>query len=341
MDYTAQLALRAAFTPPFTCKPLSGGNMNEVLLVQDSLGNEAVAKYAPPYLHMLGPSFPLAQERVHVEIHALEYFGAIVPRFVPRVLAKDTANFCMLLEYKKDFVTLRDAHMQGQFNPSAYAKLGAFVGALATHTPPPKPAGYYENATLKAITNTYVFTIAFLESSDKTMPHAWFTPRPKSARLLENVALLKTLFHTPSPHLIHGDLHTGSVLVREEEIAVIDAEFALFGPISFDIGNLFAHIIMDTFGREFSPNLALKVFWESVAQHSKLTCKELETIFSQSVGFCGVEIARRLVVPAKSPALESLENKEEAYAQMDALSHRLIENFKQMKTLQDFVDVLP
>jgi len=58
------------------------------------------------------------------------------------------------------------------------------------------------------------------------------------------------------------------------------------------------------------------------------------------VGFCGVEIARRLVVPAKSPALESLAHKEEAYAQMDALSHKLIENFPQTKTLQNFLEML-
>jgi len=328
-------------TQPLTCKPLSGGNMNAVVLVQDSTSKEAVAKYAPPFLHMLGPSFPLAQERIHVEMHTLEYFGTIVPSFVPRVLAKDEANFCMLLEYKKGFTTLRDAHMQGQFNRGVYDKLGAFVGALATHTPPPKPLEFYENATLKAITDAYVFTIAFLEHSDKTMPHPWFTPRPKSARLLENVALLKTLFHTPSPHLIHGDLHTDSVLVHDEEIAVIDAEFALFGPVSFDLGNVMAHLVMDNFGRDFPLKNALEVFWESFTEHASVTYKEVEAVFSQSVGFCGVEIARRLVVPAKSPALESLENIEEAYAHMDGLSHRLIENFSQTKTLQNFLEMLP
>ena len=341
MEYQNCLKNCSFLKPPLTCKPLDGGNMNEVVLAQDSLGKEVVIKYAPPYLHMLGPSFPLAQERIHVEIHTLEYFGAIVPSFVPHVLDKDEANFCMFLEYKKGFITLRDAHMLGRFNPSVYTKLGAFVGALATHTPPPKPAGYYENAALKAITNEYVFTIAFLENSDKTMPHVWFVPLPKSTRLLENVALLKTLFCTPSPHLTHGDLHTGSVLVHDEEIAVIDAEFALFGPISFDIGNLFAHIIMDGFGREFSSNLAIVAFWESFIQNSKLTCKELEAIFSQSVGFCGVEIARRLVVPAKSPALESLKSIEEAYAQMDALSCKLIEELQTIRTLDALSKRLP
>jgi 5-methylthioribose kinase len=315
--------------------------MNEVVLVQDSLGKEVVIKYAPPYLHMLGPSFPLTQERIHVEMHALEYFGAIAPHFVPRILGKDEANFCMFMEYKKDFSTLRDAHIQGRFNPDVYTKIGAFVGALATHTPPPKPAGYYENTTLKAITNEYVFTIAFLEHSNKTMPHPWFTPHPKSTRLLENVALLKTLFHTPSPHLIHGDLHTGSVLVRGEEITVIDAEFALFGPISFDIGNLFAHFILDGFGRNFPSKHAIEVFWDNFTKNTKFSSTNEVEILSQSIGFCGIEIARRLVVPAKSPALEMLKDKEKAYASMDALSHKFIEDFTQIKTLQEFLGILP
>ncbi|MBE0496158.1 MAG: phosphotransferase [Campylobacterales bacterium] len=342
MHVASYLAKHTPLSPPFTCTALSGGNMNQVVLVQDALGNEVVLKYAPPYLHLLGPSFALTQERISVEMHALAYFASVTPSFVPRLLQEDEANHCMLLEYKKGFVTLREAHLQGDFTLERYTNLGAFVGALATHTPAPKPVEFYENATLKSITDAYVFTIAFLENSPKTVPHPWFTPLPKSARLLENVAFLKTLFHTPYPHLIHGDLHTGSVLVRGEEIAVIDAEFALFGPVSFDLGNVMAHLVMDSFGRDFPRKNALEGFWDAFVEESVLTCKATkEAIFSQSVGFCGVEIARRLVVPAKSPALESLAHKEKAYAHMDALSHRLIENFKQIKTLQDFLGVLP
>ena len=328
-------------TPPFTCKPLSGGNMNELLLVRDALGYELVLKYAPPYLHMLGPDFPLGQERIHIEMHALAYFGAIAPHLVPRVLHKDEAAFMMALVYKKGFITLREAHMQGQFTPEIYSKLGKFIGTLCTNIPPAKPLHFYENPVLKSITNTYVFTIAFMKHSDKTNPHKWFTPLPHSPQLLANVAFLKTLFNTSHTCLIHGDLHTGSVLVNEHDIAVIDAEFALFGPPSFDIGNVMAHLVMDSAGLAFPLGAALETFWQSVVQHAALTQEEQGEMLSQSIGFCGVEIARRLVVPAKSPALESLKNRQEVYGQMDALSHRLIENFRHMKTLQDFFRALP
>jgi 5-methylthioribose kinase len=315
--------------------------MNEVALVVDALGKEAIFKYAPPYLRMLGPCSPLDQTRIHAEMHTLAYFSSLSPQSVPRLLWTDEANFTMLLEYKKEFILLREAHMKGQFTPAVYAKLGDFVGKLYAHTPPENSAGYYENATLKAITDTYVFTIAFEPNAPKALPHSWFTPLAKSPLLLENVATLKALFHAPHSHLIHGDLHTGSVLIQGEEIAVIDAEFALFGPISFDIGNVMAHCIMDSFGRDVPLQKALEAFWSGFVKTAGLTCKATQAaLFAQSVGFCGIEIARRLVVPAKSPALEALENKQAAYAHMDALSCQLIEHFSKIKTLQDLLGEL-
>lgn len=341
MDYKTFLNNYPSFKPPFFYKPLSGGNMNEVALINSSCGKEVVIKHAPPYLHMLGPSFPLAQERIHVEMHALEYFNLIAPDFVPSILYKNEASFFMLLEYKKGFKTLQENHIKEQFNPRTYEKLGHFLSLLCMNKPPKKPKTFYENSELKSITNEYVFTIAFLENSDKTMPHPWFEPLPKSKLLLKNANHLKSLFNTPFSSLIHGDLHTGSVLVNGNEIAVIDAEFALFGPISFDIGNLFAHFILDGFGRNFPSKHAIEVFWDNFTKNTKFSSTKEAKILSQSIGFCGIEIARRLVVPAKSPALETLKDKEKAYASMDALSHKLIEDFTQIKTLQEFLGILP
>ena len=50
------------------------------------------------------------------------------------------------------------------------------------------------------------------------------------------VAKLKEGFLTHAQALIHGDLHTGSIMVTEEDTKVIDPEFAFYGPIGFDIG---------------------------------------------------------------------------------------------------------
>jgi 5-methylthioribose kinase len=44
--------------------------------------------------------------------------------------------------------------------------------------------------------------------------------------------------------LVHGDLHTGSVMVTDSDTRVIDAEFAFFGPMGFDMGVLLANFTM-------------------------------------------------------------------------------------------------
>jgi 5-methylthioribose kinase len=339
MDFYSFLNSCPFLEPPFTCKPLSGGNMNEVILVKDSQNKEIICKYAPPYLHMLGPSFPLGQERISIEAHALQYFHLIAPNFIPKVLHVNESKHTIVLEYKKGFSLLRDRHILGEFNPKIYKKIGEFLAKLYLNRPKNCAKKYYENPTLKSITNEYVFSIAFIKNSPKTMPHPWFKPLKKSKLLLKNLSSLKELFNTPQPYLIHGDLHTGSILIKNDQIAIIDAEFALFGPISFDIGNVFAHTIMDSYLRDFPLKSALKIFWESFVYNIKKQ-DDLDEIFSQSVGFCGVEIARRLVVPAKSISLELLEDKKEAYKKMDQFSCYLIENFKHITTLQDLLDGL-
>ena len=45
--------------------------------------------------------------------------------------------------------------------------------------------------------------------------------------------------------LIHGDLHTGSIFVNQEETRVIDPEFAFFGPMAYDVGVLIGNLIMN------------------------------------------------------------------------------------------------
>lgn len=56
--------------------------------------------------------------------------------------------------------------------------------------------------------------------------------------------------------LIHGDLHTGSIMVTESETHVIDPEFAFYGPMGFDVGAVLANLLMAYFasaGHERSP----------------------------------------------------------------------------------------
>ncbi|MGI6765303.1 MAG: phosphotransferase [Anaerovoracaceae bacterium] len=49
-------------------------------------------------------------------------------------------------------------------------------------------------------------------------------------------AKLKFEFMTNAQSLVHGDLHTGSIFIKEDSMKVIDPEFAFYGPMGYDIG---------------------------------------------------------------------------------------------------------
>ena len=57
----------------------------------------------------------------------------------------------------------------------------------------------------------------------------------------------KWQFITEAQAVIHGDLHTGSVMVTETETRVIDPEFAFVGPMAFDVGAIIANYLLSFF----------------------------------------------------------------------------------------------
>lgn len=50
--------------------------------------------------------------------------------------------------------------------------------------------------------------------------------------------------------LIHGDLHTGSIMVTPESTQVIDSEFAFYGPMGYDIGAFLGNLILAFFAQD-------------------------------------------------------------------------------------------
>jgi len=53
--------------------------------------------------------------------------------------------------------------------------------------------------------------------------------------------------------LIHADLHTGSIMINEESIKIIDPEFAFYGPMGFDVGAVIGNLFLSYFSQ---PGLA-------------------------------------------------------------------------------------
>ena len=65
--------------------------------------------------------------------------------------------------------------------------------------------------------------------------------------LKAEIAALREVFMNKAEALIHGDLHTGSIFIGREGangscMKVIDPEFAFYGPLGYDLGNLIANL---------------------------------------------------------------------------------------------------
>ena len=60
---------------------------------------------------------------------------------------------------------------------------------------------------------------------------------------------LKLKFLGEAQALIHGDLHSGSIMVTESETYAIDPEFAFYGPMGFDIGALLGNFYLAFFAQ--------------------------------------------------------------------------------------------
>ena len=63
---------------------------------------------------------------------------------------------------------------------------------------------------------------------------------------------MKLKFLTDAQALIHGDLHTGSIMVTDSDTRAIDPEFAFFGPMGFDIGALIGNLLIAAIARLFT-----------------------------------------------------------------------------------------
>lgn len=345
LDYIERTTHLKAFfkRPPLSVSEIGDGNLNFIFRVQDRDGTSLILKYAAPYLRLLGEEFLLPQERICVEMHTLTYFKHIAPNAIPEVYHCDEEAFCFAMEDLGEYQLLQTTQLEHFIPLTIYEKLGSFLASLYIKTPSPKhPSSYFEHETLKKISEEYIFIFPYIQNHPALHIPKHFTPTPKSAQYASNIAYLLHMFSHEKECLIHGDLHTGSIMIKHESLAIIDAEFSMFGPLGFDIGTLFAHIL---FGEMY--HIALKKppqFKASISALWKAFEKKLigapTHILQQSIGYCGAELFRRLVVPAKAKPLEAIaddETKRLAYQTIENLSIALIERFMEMKSLEEFI----
>jgi 5-methylthioribose kinase len=235
------------------------GNLNLVFIVKGIEGGIAV-KQALPYVRLVGESWPLPLSRSHYEYLALTRQAQLAPGLVPAVLHHDETLALVAMELLEPHLIMRKGLIAGTLYPcfveditTFMARTLFFTSDLACPAAEKKHgiAAFAGNHALCKITEDLIFTDPYREAEQNRWTSPWLdaTAARFRADLDAHVAIsrLKLKFMGSPEALIHGDLHTGSVMVTETETRVIDPEFAFYGPMGFDIGAVLANLVMAYF----------------------------------------------------------------------------------------------
>jgi 5-methylthioribose kinase len=187
---------------------------------------------------------------------------------------------------------------------------------------------------------------------------------------------LKYLFMTQSDALLHGDLHTGSIMLNAEETYIIDPEFAFFGPFGFDIGALIANLLqsyvshfersknkeyqkwlLDTLEEVFEKfEIKFISHWDHADESGLLVDgygnkkvitafqkQFMKMIFRQSIGFAGAKMARRLFGIAGVEDIEGIEDTEartRVKKHSLAIAKRFVKEYERIENVKELISII-
>ncbi|HWR11167.1 MAG TPA: S-methyl-5-thioribose kinase [Rectinemataceae bacterium] len=327
---------------------IGDGNINFVFRVKDPRkGVSVIIKHADADTRTHSRTLGFDRNRIEAEILKLE--GVYAPGLVPEVYDYDPVMSCLSMEDLSDHVILRYELMRHKVFPRLACDISDFMAKTLVPTldmvmDPVKKKDMvkrYINPPLCEITEKLVYTEPYTNLPGRTKvfpPNAEFAARElfQDGQLHLEVAKLKYDFMNNAQALIHGDLHSGSIFVREDSTKMIDPEFAFFGPIGYDVGNVvgnfcfaWANSGMTLEGKARHAYLAwleetmidtIDLFMEKFLDLYKTSATDamgrtpgyaewfLSTIIHDTAGVAGLEMIRRIVGVAQVKDITSIED---------------------------------
>jgi 5-methylthioribose kinase len=245
----------------WTVSEVGDGNLNLVFLVNGPAGGLCV-KQSLPYVRAAGESWPMPLERAWFEQTYYERVGQHVRGLAPEVHHYDPDMFAIVMEQLDPHIIMRRGLIAGRRYPDAARAVGEYIARASFFTSDlalpldQKFAGvadFARNVALMRITAELVFADPYrvMERNRWTSPELDDLAAKLRADgpLKAAAARLGHKFLSSSEALIHGDLHTGSVMVTETDTRVMDPEFAMYGPIGFDLGAFLGNILMSYYSQ--------------------------------------------------------------------------------------------
>ncbi|KKK68395.1 hypothetical protein LCGC14_2944480, partial [marine sediment metagenome] len=239
-------------------KEIGDGNVNLVFMVEnkDNREHSAVLKQALPYLRVAGESWPLTRERMRFETQALLKYNELAPGLAPEVYYHDEEMSLVIMEHLKGFEIMRKPLVARKRFPRFVDHISTFMARTLfftsdlylTRVEKKGLQDRFVHPQLHKIQEDFVFTNPYMDSPENNW-NPEIDAEVKAVRSNSTLKLalaeIKESYITHVQALIHGDLHTGSVMLNNDRTCVIDPEFAFFGPMGFDVGAMLENLVLN------------------------------------------------------------------------------------------------
>jgi len=242
-------------------REVGDGNLNLVFIVQGTAACVCV-KQALPYVRAAGESWPMTLERAFFEA---SYYAAVAPfvdGLIPRIYHYQPELYCTVMECLSPHIILRQGLIAGRRYPQVARDVGEYIARACFFTSDlARPfehkldgmARFAGNKALIRITVDLVFCDPYRSSERNrhTSPQLdqAVAELRSDGRLKVAAAHFGRRFLNEAQALVHGDLHSGSVMVTEGDTRVIDPEFAFYGPIGFDLGAFLGNLLLSWYSQ--------------------------------------------------------------------------------------------
>ena len=363
------------------CSEIGDGNINYVFrLVSAKDCRSLVIKQADKLLRSSGR--PLDTYRNKIEAKILQLQDELAPGFVPKVVHYDQIMCALVMEDISDYKNLRKELAAGKIYPELAELLSTFVAdtllpttdLVLSRAEKKKRTQFFTNIELCDITEDLVLTEPYYNYKNRniiTEGNEEFVSENlyNNIDLHSRVAILRDNFMNNSQALIHGDLHTGSVFINDSGIKVIDPEFAFYGPMGYDIGNVIANLLFAYYNKlntqpenrsfcEFLRNTVsdffdltfekIKLKYDQLVELPLYRCEKfrdhyLRKIMSDSIGYTGTEIIRRTVGDSKVSDITSVVDPQmriKLERQLIMLGIKLIMNSENIQNGSDLLEII-
>ncbi len=332
-------------TESLNCQEIGDGNINYVFQVQDlKTGKSLILKQADIHLRSSGRLLDLDHNRIEARILQLE--GQLTPDFVPRVYHYDPVMCVIAMEDVSQFKNMRkELSHHHIFRDFADQITDFFVQSLLPTTDlvmdrhdKKRQAALFINPDLCEITEDLVLSEPYNNWRNRNIifpGNEGFVEETlyHDEALHREAAKLRYEFMNHAQALLHGDLHTGSIFINDTGLKVLDPEFAFYGPMGYDIGNVIGNLFFALTNAVFTdPDEAFECWISSaIEQTIDMTKEKLELAYGRDVsfdlyrepgfrqfwlhgvladalGYTGTEMIRRVVGDSKVSEVERVTN---------------------------------